>query len=89
MNKPLKLYEYQKKWMNDHSRFKIGMFARQTGKTLIATLEIVVQVLDAAVQGKTSSWLIVSAREQARNRVAQRECDNFYRGESRYDSRLQ
>ena len=65
MNKrPLKLYEYQKRWMQDDSRFKIGMFARQTGKTLIATLEIVVQVLDAAAQGKTSSWLIVSASEK-------------------------
>ena len=24
---------YQKRWLDDRSRFKIGMFARQTGKT--------------------------------------------------------
>mgnify|MGYP006954172279 CR=1 FL=1 len=27
------LYPYQRRWLDDKSRFKIGMFARQTGKT--------------------------------------------------------
>ena len=65
MRKPiLQLYEYQKAWLDDKSRFKVGMFARQTGKTLIATLEIVEQVLESAAKGKRSDWLIVSASER-------------------------
>ena len=27
------LYPYQRRWLDDNARFKIGMFARQTGKT--------------------------------------------------------
>ena len=27
------LYPYQRRWIDDQSRFKIGMFSRQTGKT--------------------------------------------------------
>ena len=29
----LALYPYQRQWLADKARFKIGMFARQTGKT--------------------------------------------------------
>ncbi len=65
MRKPvLQLCDYQKAWLSDQSRFKMGMFARQTGKTLVATLEIVEQVLKAAAEGKRSDWLIVSASER-------------------------
>ena len=43
----LTLYPYQQRWLADHSRFKVGMFARQTGKTFTTTLEIVLDCLDA------------------------------------------
>ncbi|WP_197457624.1 hypothetical protein [Snodgrassella sp. CFCC 13594] len=46
----LTLYDYQKKWLADSSRFKVGMFARQTGKTFTTTLEIVLDCLDAEAQ---------------------------------------
>ena len=42
----LTLYPYQQRWLADHSRFKVGMFARQTGKTFTTTLEIVLDCLD-------------------------------------------
>ena len=32
------LYPYQRRWLDDKSRFKIGMFARQSGKTFTTTL---------------------------------------------------
>ena len=35
------LYPFQRRWFLDRSRFKIGMFARQTGKTFTSTLELV------------------------------------------------
>ena len=36
----LPLYDYQRRWVNDDSRFKIAMFARQCGKTFTSTLEL-------------------------------------------------
>lgn len=58
------LYPYQQKWLNDDSRFKIGMFARQTGKTFTTTLEIVLDCLKAEAAGKKSRWVILSRGER-------------------------
>ena len=48
----LSLYPYQRAWLADKSRFKIGMFARQTGKTFTTTLEIVDDCFQAEAAGK-------------------------------------
>lgn len=58
------LYPYQRRWLEDTSRFKIGMFARQTGKTFTATLEIVLDCLAAEVAGKRARWVILSRGER-------------------------
>lgn len=54
------LYDYQLDWLRDQSRFKIGMWSRQVGKTFVATLEIVRDVFAARAQGRASPWLILS-----------------------------
>jgi phage FluMu gp28-like protein len=41
LDKVIQFTTYQKAWRADHSRFKIGMFARQTGKTFTTSSEIV------------------------------------------------
>jgi phage FluMu gp28-like protein len=41
------LLPYQRRWLRDRSRFKIGMFARQTGKTFTTALEVVEDCVDA------------------------------------------
>ncbi len=51
MNPPINLYPYQKAWLEDKSRYKIGMFARQTGKTFTTTLEIVQDCLQKEAIG--------------------------------------
>jgi phage FluMu gp28-like protein len=56
----LELYPYQKRWLEDASRWKIGMFARQTGKTFTTTLEIVLDVLKAESENRRSNWVILS-----------------------------
>lgn len=62
------LYPYQKRWLTDQSRFKIGMFARQTGKTFTTCLEIVLDCLEAEAAGGRSRWVILSRGErQARD----------------------
>lgn len=58
------LYPYQRRWLDDKSRFKIGMFARQTGKTFTTTLEIAEDLVDAEVTGRRTRWVILSRGER-------------------------
>ena len=58
------LHPYQSRWLVDQSRFKIGMFARQTGKTFTTTLECVQDVLAAEAMGLRSRWVILSRGER-------------------------
>jgi phage FluMu gp28-like protein len=58
------LYPYQQRWFLDRSRFKIGMFARQTGKTFTTTLEIVDDVHEAMTTGRRTRWVILSRGER-------------------------
>jgi phage FluMu gp28-like protein len=63
MNAPL-LYPYQQRWLADTSRFKVGMFARQTGKTFTTTLELVLDCLQAEAEGRRARWVILSRGER-------------------------
>ena len=58
------LYPYQQRWLADQSRFKVGMFARQTGKTFTTTLEIVLDALKAEAEGRRTRWVILSRGER-------------------------
>jgi len=60
----LKLYDYQKRWVNDESRFAIAMFARQCGKTFTSTLQIVLDCLKAEALGQRKRWVILSRGER-------------------------
>jgi len=64
MTNAITLYPYQQRWLKDESRFKIGMFARQTGKTFTTTLEIVNDCLDAESQSRRERWVILSRGER-------------------------
>ena len=58
------LYPYQREWIEDRSRFKIGMFARQTGKTFTTTLDTVLGALEKESGGGRDPWLILSRGER-------------------------
>lgn len=58
------LCPYQQRWLIDDSRFKIAMFARQTGKTFTTTLEIVLDCLTAEAKGERARWVILSRGER-------------------------
>ncbi len=58
------LYDYQRQWVSDPARFKIGMFARQTGKTFTTTLEITDDGFSAAAAGRKTRWVILSRGER-------------------------
>jgi phage FluMu gp28-like protein len=60
----LPLYDYQRRWLADRSRFKIGMFARQTGKTFATALEVVDDSFEVEAQGRRTRWVILSRGER-------------------------
>lgn len=60
----LPLYGYQQRWLGDRARFKLGKFARQTGKTFTTTLEIVDDVFEAEAASRRSPWVILSRGER-------------------------
>lgn len=58
------LFGYQVRWIRDPSRFKIGKFARQTGKTFTTTLEIVDDSFEQELNGRRARWVILSRGER-------------------------
>jgi phage FluMu gp28-like protein len=58
------LYPYQRRWFLDRSRFKLGKFARQTGKTFTTTLEVVDECYEHALAERRSRWVILSRGER-------------------------
>lgn len=58
------LYPYQRAWFLDRARFKMGKFARQTGKTFTTTLEIVDDCFENEVEGRRTRWVILSRGER-------------------------
>lgn len=54
------LFPYQRKWVNDQSRFKIGCWARQTGKDFSTAAEIAEDMLLHPM----TEWLIAAPSER-------------------------
>ena len=55
---------YQRRWLEDKSRFKIGMFARQTGKTFSTGGECVDDCFTSWRDDRRSRWVILSRGER-------------------------
>jgi len=55
----IKLTEYQKRWIEDRSRFKIGMMSRQAGKSFGTSLEAVIDCYE-----RKTKWVFLSAGER-------------------------
>ena len=54
---------YQNAWLQDQSRFKIGMFTRRGGKTFGASGEIANDCIEAEIAGRRERWTILSRSE--------------------------
>jgi len=54
---------YQKRWLQDQARFKIGMFTRRGGKTFGACGEIADDCFQAEIAGRKARWTILSRSE--------------------------
>lgn len=74
------LLPYQRRWLADSSRFKIAMYARQTGKTFMATYEIAEELFTSLAQGQRVTWYILSAGERQAKAALQQvkyHCEAF------------
>lgn len=60
----LHFYPYQRAWLRDKARFKVGMFSRQSGKTFACCAELVEDCIDATIAGKRTRWVILSRGER-------------------------
>lgn len=60
----IKFLPYQRRWLQDKSRFKAGMFARQTGKTFTTCGEVVEDCIDHEVISRRTRWVILSRGER-------------------------
>lgn len=60
----INFHPYQRAWLSDRSRFKAGMFARQTGKTFTSCAELVDDCIDAELTKKRTRWVILSRGER-------------------------
>jgi phage FluMu gp28-like protein len=85
----IQLYAYQQRWFNDRSRFKIGMFARQTGKTFTTTAELVDHAFETELHGGKARWVILSRGErqakEAMNEGVHKHAQAYGMGFQAYD----
>lgn len=65
MSEPaLRLYDSQRRYVLDTSRFKAAMMSRQIGKTFGSTLEIVNHTIERESGGSRARWVILSRGER-------------------------
>ena len=57
-------YTYQQRWINDTRRFKVGMFARQAGKTFTTTFEPAEDMVFSEMANRSTDWVILSRGER-------------------------
>lgn len=73
---------YQRAWLKDPARFKIGMFSRQSGKTFTTCAEIVDDCIQAEIEGRRVRWVILSRGErqakEAIDEAVKPFCKAFY-----------
>ncbi|WP_282094326.1 terminase large subunit domain-containing protein [Epibacterium ulvae] len=63
VNPVIDFLPYQKKWIADNSRFKVGMFTRRGGKTFGTCGEAVDDCIQAEIGSRKERWTILSRSE--------------------------
>src|ERR1700677_3782458 len=58
------LLDYQRQWVNDHERWKIGLMARQVGKDHAAAAEGIADCIMAEARKERTTWLIAAPSER-------------------------
>ncbi len=64
MERNVLFHPYQVRWLENESRFKIAMFARQTGKSFTTTYEIARDCQLAELEGRKARWVVLSRGER-------------------------
>jgi phage FluMu gp28-like protein len=64
LDRVVKFLSYQRAWIADQSRFKIGMFSRQTGKTFSTGGECADDCFQSWIEDRRARWVILSRGER-------------------------
>ncbi|WP_296639174.1 terminase large subunit domain-containing protein [Roseinatronobacter sp.] len=64
LDRVVNFHPYQRDWIADESRFKIGMFSRQTGKTFSTGGECADDCFKAWIEDRRARWVILSRGER-------------------------
>ena len=59
----IRFLPYQRAWIADTSRFKIGMMTRRGGKTFASMGEVAADCTAAEIDGRKTKWTILSRSE--------------------------
>ncbi|TFU26157.1 terminase large subunit domain-containing protein [Thermus tengchongensis] len=68
MASKVRLLPYQQRWLRDESRFKIGLWARQTGKSFTVSLEAVMD----SMRNPRRTWVFLSRGERQSLELAEK-----------------
>jgi phage FluMu gp28-like protein len=63
---------YQRAWLADRSRYKIGLWARQTGKSTACALEVNDDILTTEAAGARTNWVLLSRGERQSKELARK-----------------
>lgn len=63
----VQLYGYQRRWLADRSRYKAGLWARQTGKSFTTALEAAIDALETG-----DDWLLLSRGQRQSTELARK-----------------
>ena len=58
------LLPYQRRWVDDHARWKFGLMARQVGKDFASAFEGIADCALAEAEGRRIDWLIAAPSER-------------------------
>jgi phage FluMu gp28-like protein len=62
-NPIIRFLPYQRRWIEDKARFKIGMMTRRGGKTFATNGEAADDCIQAEIEGRRARWTILSRSE--------------------------
>jgi phage FluMu gp28-like protein len=84
----ISLLDYQRRWVEDQSRFKAALWSRSAGKTFALTLEPAIDVQLAEAEGRRCEWAFFSASEEQTKEMvlyAERHCKAIDLGATQYE----
>ena len=63
------LYPYRRAWLAGQSRYKLGVRARQTGRTSSCAREALDDCIHAELEGRRARWIVLATSEDQEKKM--------------------